>query len=189
MTEVREARDLAQALDAEAAALVPSTATIGQINSIKERATELRQSISLSEINAQINHLLRWTLDLPNSTPVMLTVSACQDAVYRLGDLVGAPPQRRGALIEERAQALCLITGDGARNLSFWRWLLWRIVELEFVQPGCVSALMASLLRLMADIREWGQNAARPLRNAGALFVSRLKASSWWDELKAVEAA
>jgi len=91
-------------------------------------------------------------------------------------------------LIEERAQALCLATRDGAHNLRFWRWLLWRIVKLEFTQPGCVSALMASLLRLMTDIHEWGQDPARPLKSAGALYVSRLKASGWWDELKAVKA-
>ncbi|MGI8747614.1 MAG: hypothetical protein ACR2J4_04560, partial [Deinococcus sp.] len=98
-------------------------------------------------------------------------------------------PQQRGALIEERAQALCLATGDGEHNLSFWRWLLWRIVELEFVQPGCISALMTSLLRLMADIREWGKDAVRPLKSPGALFVSRLRTSGWWEELKGVSVA
>ncbi len=185
MTEVREAKARVQALEDEAA----TTLDIRQLACIKERATAVRQSIFLSGIDSQINHLLRWTLYLLDSTPVGLTVSARQDTVYHLGDLVGAPAQQRGELIEERAQALCLATGDGSRNLSFWRWLLWRMVELEFVQPGCVSALMASLLRLVTDVREWGQDVARPLKSPGALFVSRLKASGWWDELKATKAA
>ena len=189
MTEVREAKALAQALEAEAAALLPSSQTTKQIAGIKDRAKGLRQSVLLSEKDAQINYLLRWTLDLPDSTPVVLTVSARQDAVYRLADLTTAAPQQRGTLIEERAQALCLTTGDAAHNISFWRWLLWRMVGLECVQPGCISALMTSLLRLMADIREWGKDAVRPLKSPGALFVSRLKVSGWWEELKGVGVA
>ena len=148
----------------------------------------MRQSIPITNQEYKINHLLRWTLSLPNQNPVTLTVSAQQDAIYRLGDLTLATPQHRGDMIEERAQALCLITGDGQRNIGFWRWLLWRMIQLDHTQPGAMATLCTALLRLLADLREWGSTETRsPLRRPGALFIARLKQAGWWEELKASE--
>ena len=121
----------------------------------------------------------------------MLTVSASQDVVYRLGELATATPEQRRGMIEERAQALCRATGDQAHNINFWRWLLWRTVELDCAQPGHLPALVSTLLRLLTDLKEWAldQSAQRPLRRPGALFISRLKASGWWEALRAPKTA
>jgi len=187
MTEVKESHVQAQALEAEANALPQNATTIRKINLLKEEAVKLRQSILSNEIEKKLQHLLRWTLSLPNSNPGSLTVSARQEAVYRLGELATASPQQRGAMIQERAEALCLVTGDNEQSLRFWRWLLWRMTIVEHVQPGCISAITAALMRLLVDIQEWGdERVERPLRRAGALFVSRLKASGWWQEFAAV---
>ncbi|MGY2896771.1 hypothetical protein [Deinococcus sp. UYEF24] len=189
MTEVKETHAQARTLEAEAAVLSCNATTIHEINLLKGRAASLRQSILPSNLENKLQHLLRWTLSSSDSNPVTLTVSGRQEAVYRLGELTAASPQQRGQLIQERAEALCLATGDGGQNLRFWRWLLWRMTELEHAQPGCISAMISSLLRLMTDIQEWGeaQGLVRPLKRAGALFISRLKSSGWWEELRGVK--
>ena len=191
MTEVGKARQLIQSLEAQAGDLPQDKEHSLKIKALKQRAEEVKQSSLPAGKDAQINHLLRWTLSIPNQNPVTLTVSAQQEAVYRLADLQTATVQQRGAMIDERAQALCLATGDELRNLGFWRWLLWRMIELEYTQPGTIHALSAALLRLLVDHREWGGDARtlRPLNSPAALFIARLRKTGWWQELKAMKAA
>ncbi|GAA4001318.1 hypothetical protein GCM10022631_09880 [Deinococcus rubellus] len=183
-TEFKEHQTLACQLEEQAAQLLPHE--YRQAKALRARAEEVRQSISFEQIETKINHILRWTLSLSEIQPVSLTVSQRQDVVYRLGDLLTATPQQRGAMIEERAQLLCEAVGDQNSNRRFWCWLLWRGLALAFARPAGFAALQASLLRLMVDIREWAedQHTGRPLKRPAALFISRLKKSDWWDELR-----
>ena len=191
MTGIKEIKAQAQTLEDQAGCLVVDASNVRQINALRQRAAELRQSISSKQIKEQLDHFLRWSLSTPDLQPVMLTVSASQDVVYRLGELTTATPEQRRGMIEERAQALCRATGDQAHNINFWRWLLWRTVELDYAQPGHLPALVSTLLRLLTDLKEWAldQSAQRPLRRPGALFISRLKASGWWEALRAPKTA
>jgi hypothetical protein len=187
----KAARRQLQALELEIKQLIQDRAAPREVRAVEAKAEAVRQSSFLMGIENQIRHVLRWTFSSIYSTPVDLTVSQRQDVIYSLGELGSVSPQQRAALITERAQALCQVTGDRPRNLDFWRWLLWRAAELEQMQPGLLPHLISALTRLMTDLREWGQDldTRRPLRSPGALFVSRLKASGWWAELKAVSAA
>ena len=189
MTETREAKQRVDHLESEMKSLPLDREHINDIKALQKQIEEVRQSTFLSGKDAEINHLLRWTLSSFDQKPVTLTVSAQQEAVYRLSDLLRATPQQRGELINERAQALCVATGDGQHNIGFWRWLLWRTVDLEYTQPGTVSALSVTLLRLMVDLEEWGSvaTALRPLKSPGALFVSRLQKSGWWEEFEVAQ--
>ena len=191
MTGIKEIKAQAQALEDQAGCLVVDASNVQQINALRLRAADLRQSISSKQIKEQLDHFLRWSLSTPDLQPVMLTISASQDVVYRLGELTTATPEQRRGMIEERAQALCRATGDQAHNINFWRWLLWRTVELDYAQPGHLPALVSTLLRLLTDLKEWAldQSAQRPLRRPGALFISRLKASGWWEALRAPKTA
>jgi hypothetical protein len=92
---VKESRAKARALDAEIATLPCDATTIQEINRFKGKASSLRQSILSDDIEKHLQLLLRWTLSAPDSNPVTLTVSARQEAVYRLGELATASPQKR----------------------------------------------------------------------------------------------
>jgi len=188
---IKEAKQHSEQLEAEAAALPKDTLHSNKADKLRKRAYEVRQSIPTISDDYKINHILRWTLSLLDRKPVTLTVSARQEAVYSLADLSTAPPEQRKAMIERRAQALCAIAGDGQRSIGFWRWLLWRTVELDHSHPGAIAALSSALLRLLTDLREWAEIKTTPkaLKNPGALFVARLKKSGWWEELKALEAS
>jgi len=188
--EVKENREQLKQIKLEIENLVGKKAPTREVGLLREREEQLRQSYPIEQEVYKINHLLRWTLLLPNQNPVTLTVSERQETVYRLGELRDATPEKLAALIDERARAICIAVDDSVRNLNFWRRLLWRLTRLEqTTQPGILQSLSAALQRLLADLREWRDDShnSRPLRNPAALLISRLKMSVWWNELNQVK--
>jgi len=187
--EVKENREQLKQIKLGIEDLVSKKASAREVRLLREREEQMRQSYPLEQEVYKINHLLRWTLSLPNQNPVTLTVSERQETVYRLGELRDTDPKKLAALIDKHAQSICKAIGDNVRNLNFWRKLLWNVTHLEqTTQPGIIQSLSAALQRLLTDLREWREDSrsSRPLKNPAALLISRLKMSVWWSELNQV---
>lgn len=94
-------------------------------------------------------------------------------------DVPGLPKQRRREGVGRAARALAHHLTDGG-SLNFYRYLVWQLLRLHQQGRDHVLAVYQMVLRANADHREGFA------RKPGALFVSRLKASSIWEEIREV---
>lgn len=95
-------------------------------------------------------------------------------------DVTYADDDARNEAVDLAARALAAELGASSSSLNMWRWLVWSLLRLEKAGQGSYwyqVYLMAQ--RAGVDRREGS------CTNPGGLFVSRLKASRIWEELRA----
>jgi hypothetical protein len=123
-----------------------------------------------------IGKVLAWTLPpvITQNPGSLLTVRADLEQVL---DVPFAEGEDRNVAVDGAARALAAGLGD-AGGLMFYRWLLWRLLRLED-RGQCPPwhQVYEQARRARSDAAEGFA------RKPGALFVSRLKGSPWWDEL------
>jgi hypothetical protein len=140
----------------------------------------MRQSKTIPRGGAvQLEHILRWSL--PPQHPENPVTVDCRTAPRRdlesLLDVQHAPREARGAAVDLGAQALAAALRDRA-GVGFYRRLLWQLLRRsDATGEAHWHAVYLAAQRAAVDAAEGF--ARRP----GALFVSRLKAAAWWDEV------
>jgi DNA-binding transcriptional ArsR family regulator len=142
---------------------------------------QTRQS-STSETNVvTLESLLAWTLPpMCAQTPVTMTVASEETlSLEILLDVPFVSKQGRREAVDKAARALAQGLTD-AGSLNFYRYLVWQLLRLHQQGRDYVLAVYQMVLRANTDHKEGF--ARRP----GALFVSRLKASSIWEEIREV---
>lgn len=126
-----------------------------------------------------IDKILAWALP-PSTTEnpdTDMTVRCDLEAVL---DVPYVDKEERAAAVDGAARALSMTLGD-VGGLMFYRWLLWQLLRLADQHRGDYwHQVYEQARRARADAAEGF--ARRP----GALFVSRLKGTPWWDEVRRV---
>ncbi len=120
--------------------------------------------------------ILAWALP-PSTTQNPVTGLTLRSDLETVLDVPHVDKADRGAAVDGAARALAVGLGD-AGSLMFYRWLLWQLLRLE--QSGGAAPWF--------EVHEAARRARTDslegfARKPGALFVSRLKRSPWWDEL------
>ncbi len=93
-------------------------------------------------------------------------------------DVQYAGQEERGAVVDGAARAMAANLGDMG-SVMFYRWLLWQLLRLADQHRGDYwHQVYEQARRARADVVEGYARSG-----GGALFVSRLKAAPWWDEL------
>jgi hypothetical protein len=91
-------------------------------------------------------------------------------------DVEGAPKAKRGEVVDKAARTVCAALGDA--HLDVWRWVMWQMLRLDYQGENYFTGVLNVLTRALADREE------DFARSAGALAISRLKASGIWERLK-----
>ena len=138
---------------------------------------QVGQSKDLQEKSVDIGLILSWALPpQPTTNPVTLMIVRAD--LEQILDLPFADREDRNAAVDGAAKAMSQALGD-KRGLMFYRWLLWQLLRLQEATGGAPWHMVyEQVRRAQADVREGFA------RKPGALFVSRLKAGPWWDEVK-----
>ncbi len=140
----------------------------------------MQQSKELPLEGFDLELLLAWSL--PPGTQKNPVMSDCctgsRGELEAVLDVQYAATEGRGVMVEAGAQALAAGLRDRG-GLMFYRWLLWQLLRLQD-RTGAAPwyAVYEGARRARVDAQEGF--ARRP----GALFVSRLKAGPWWEELR-----
>jgi len=135
------------------------------------------QSKKTPSKQVDISKILAWALPpVTTQNPDMgLTVRCDLEVVL---DVPYVDKEDRPAAVDGAAQVLSMTLGDRG-GLMFYRWLIWQLLRLSDRTGGDYWHMVyEQARRARADAVEGF--ARRP----GALFVARLKAAPWWDELK-----
>ncbi len=82
-------------------------------------------------------------------------------------------------MVDKAARAIAQHLAD-ADSLNFYRYLVWQLLRLYRGDRSYFATVYQMVLRAGIDHHEGFA------RRAGALFVSRLKVCSLWDELREV---
>jgi DNA-binding transcriptional ArsR family regulator len=139
----------------------------------------MRQSKELpKKAGVDFDLIRRWALPPADQTPV---TADCRTTARRsLEAVLDAPHVERGdraRAVELGAQALAAALRDRA-GVGFYRRLLWQLLRRHDAGGSApFDAVYLAAQRAAVDAAEGF--ARRP----GALFVSRLKAAGWWDEV------
>ncbi len=141
---------------------------------------EVQQSKTLPECGYDLELLLAWSMP-PQPTENPVTSDCCTGSRRDLETVLDVPhaaKNDRAAMVDAGARALSGTLGD-KNGLMFYRWLLWQLLRLQD-RTGAAPwhAVYEGARRARADAAEGFA------RKPGALFVSRLKAGPWWDELR-----
>jgi hypothetical protein len=125
-----------------------------------------------------LNYILRWALPPACQAPDRVDCSkAARRDLESLLDVQHAPREARSAAVDLAAQALAQALSDRA-GVNFYRRLCWQLLRASDHHGGDHwHAVYMAAQRAAVDASEGF--ARRP----GALFVSRLKAAPWWDEV------
>lgn len=70
----------------------------------------------------------------------------------------------------------CALLMNDLNNVTFYRWMLWQALRLYWHDQDCFGALHTMLLQVEREKADF--------RKPGAVFVKRLKASMWWEQLR-----
>jgi hypothetical protein len=135
------------------------------------------QSKKIPTKQVDIQKILAWTLPpvMTQNPDSLLTVRADLEQVL---DVPFAEGEDRNVAVDGAARALAAGLGD-AGGLMFYRWLLWRLLRLADQHRGDYwHQVYEQARRARVDAAEGFA------RKPGALFVSRLKGSPWWDEVR-----
>jgi DNA-binding transcriptional ArsR family regulator len=151
----------------------------GDIRAGRTVWAEMRQSKEQAKkVSVQLECIRRWALSDLDETPVKVD---CRTASRRtLEAVLDVPMVKRG----ERATAVSLAAEALATALrdrgstDFYRRLLWALLR-RFDATGEDYSYSVYLAAQRAAVDASEGFARRP----GALFVSRLKAAPWWDEV------
>jgi len=142
---------------------------------------QTRQSNTGETNMVTFKSLLAWALPpVYAQNPVTLTVASEERlSLEILLDVPFIPKQGRREAVDKAARALAQHLTD-AGSLNFYRYLVWQLLRLHQQGRDYVLAVYQMVTRANADHREGFA------RKPGALFVSRLKASSIWEEIREV---
>jgi hypothetical protein len=132
-------------------------------------------------VTALRKEILKWTLTpayirSPLSDRCIPQRVPRHELVGAVLDLEGAPKAKRGEVVDRAARTVAAALGDG--HLDVWRWVMWQMLRLDYQGESYFTAVLNVLTRAMADREE------DFARCAGALAISRLKASGIWQRLK-----
>lgn len=146
----------------------------------ERRAERMQQSDKPPTGEVDLELLAAWAMP-PQHTETPLLNDCCTSERRDLEtvlDVQHVDKEDRAAMVDAGARALSGTLGDRG-GLMFYRWLLWQLLRLQD-RTGAAPwhAVYEGARRARADATEGF--ARRP----GALFVSRLKAGPWWDELR-----
>lgn len=86
--------------------------------------------------------------------------------------------ERREAV--EALATTCAITLGDMDNVGFYQYLLWQLLRLSDQGRDYCQGVYYMIVRARTDLQDGFA------RRAGALFMSRLKASEIWEEVKGV---
>jgi hypothetical protein len=146
----------------------------------EHREKRVQQSKDSPQEGFNLQLLLSWSLP-PETDQNPVTPDCCTGSRRDLEavlDVQYAGQEDRGAAVDGAARALAANLGD-AGSVMFYRWLLWQLLRLEAAgQAAPWHMVYEQARRARVDAAEGF--ARRP----GALFVSRLKGSPWWDEVQ-----
>lgn len=137
---------------------------------------QIGQSKNHSSKQVGIDKILVWALP-PSTTQnpdTGMTVRCDLEAVL---DVPYVDKEERTAAVDGAARALSVGLGDSG-GLMFYRWLLWQLLRAaERHQAAPWHQVYEQARRARADAAEGFA------RKPGALFVSRLKQTPWWDDI------
>ena len=141
----------------------------------------MRQSYSGTKGEPSFELLLPWSLSLvARKTPLTMTVAQEPSRpLEALVDLFRTRKHERREAVEALATTCAITLGDMG-NVSFYQYLLWQLLRLSDQRRDYSQMVYYMLVRARTDLREGFA------RRAGALFVSRLKASAIWEEVRGV---
>ena len=142
---------------------------------------QTRQSKTDKTKPVTIECLLAWALPpMREQNPVTLTVASEERLELEiLLDVPHVPKQGKREAVGKTARALAQhLTDEG--SLNFYRYLVWQLLRLHQQGRDYFLAVYQMVLRARTDKLEGFA------RKPGALFVSRLKACTLWDELREV---
>ncbi len=140
---------------------------------------EMRQSKEQpSRAGVNLNQIRRWSLSPTPQVPVKVDCRmASRRSLEALLDVRHAPREARGAAVDLAAQALAQALSDRG-GVNFYRRLMWQLLRrLDATGEDHSYSVYLAAQRAAVDVQEGF--ARRP----GALFTSRLKRASWFDEV------
>ncbi len=146
----------------------------------EHREKRVQQSKDSPQEGFDLQLLLSWALP-PETAQNPVTYDCCTGSRRDLEavlDVQHAGQEERGAAVDGAARALAANLGDTG-SVMFYRWLLWQLLRLE------AAGKAAPWHMVYEQARRARVDAAEGFaRKPGALFVSRLKGSPWWDEIQ-----
>ncbi len=95
-------------------------------------------------------------------------------------DVTYADDAARNDAVDLAARAMAAELGASSSSLNFYRWLVWSLLRLEKAGRGSYWYQVYLMVQRAGVDRREGS-----CTNPGGLFVSRLKASRIWEELRA----
>jgi hypothetical protein len=129
-----------------------------------------------------IQRILNWT-SLGFNTDSKPVTDVCNSPrklnLLALLDVPFAPKEQRAAAVDTVATALSQALADST-SLNFYRLIVWRALRASQQGRDYFQMIYQMAIRARVDVQE---NFAR---KGGALFVSRLKKTDFWDELMCV---
>jgi hypothetical protein len=138
----------------------------------------MRQSKTNPSSEVDLNCIRRWALS--DTTPNPVTVDCRTTARRSLEAVLDVPHVDRGersAAVNVAAEALAAALRDRGA-LNFYRRLVWQLLRRsDATGADHFYAVYLAAQRASVDAAEGFA------RKTGALFVSRLKAAPWWDEV------
>ncbi len=137
---------------------------------------ELQQSKNPITKFLDIEPLLSWTLP-PKLTKTPLSSDCCTPSLESVLDVRHAAKEDRNKMVELAALALAQVLAD-SRSISWYQKLLWQLLR----RADAVGEDYSYQVYLCAQ-RSAVDRAEGFARRPGALFISRLKAAPWFDEV------
>jgi len=142
----------------------------GQSNPLKE------------EGGSKLKLILDWALapvPTPAKSTLTLTVPGSPTGgLELLLDVPSTPRKDRADMVDAAARAISTALGDSITSLNCWRWLVWRLLELQNAGADYFYPVYNMVQRAAIDHRE------KFAKSAGALLIQRLKEEGIWDQLK-----
>jgi len=139
----------------------------------------LQQSENPSTTELDVSRLLAWTLP-PHIAKPRLATDSCtgrQISLEAVLDVRHAAKEDRNQMVELAAVALAQALND-AKSTGWYQKLLWQLLR-RFDATGDDYTYSVYMMATRARTDTLEGFARKP----GALFVSRLKAAPWWDEV------
>lgn len=139
----------------------------------------MRESKNPTRGDVDLELIRRWALP-PSSTKSPLPYdsrTAARRSLEAVLDVQHAEKEQRNSMVDLAAEALSQALSDaGGRN--FYRRLLWQLLRAHDRHQGDhFFAVYLIAVRAQVDVRE------AFARKGGALFTSRVKGATWWDEV------
>lgn len=142
---------------------------------------DMRQSKNPTKGQVDLELIRRWALPPSHFEPPIASAVDCRTSARRdleaILDVPHAGREARSAAVDLAAQALAAALHDRA-GVMFYRKLLWQLLRRSDAGRGdhFYTVYLAAQRAQVDSVEGFA-------RRSGALFVSRLKAAPWWDEL------